>query len=247
MAMTAQGDALTIQYRKRMQAIRAQTIRDLLAVWPMLDKANIDATQRGYLIAVRAIVKDRRRAAALLSANYYSAFRTAEGVSAAYSPLMFDEIVTDVLETALRVTGPIAFKRAIAAGKSVDKASETALVLQAGSVSRLVLDGGRETIGRNMERDKTAIGWQRVTDGKPCYFCAMLASRGAVYRTEHTALYAGGRKYHDHCGCTVEPMYDRAAPISATNLQFAEKWRSATAGHSGQDAVNAFRKVIGKG
>lgn len=74
---------------------------------------------------------------------------------------------------------------------------------------REVMRAGREKVQR------TAPLWRRVTDGKPCGFCAMLASRGPVYRSEATARGAGGR-YHDHCGCTVEPHYGSFAEWKPT-------------------------------
>ena len=59
------------------------------------------------------------------------------------------------------------------------------------------------------------MSWRRVTDGDPCAFCAMLATR-SDYTTKERALTTGhtrrhkragkrpfGSKYHDHCGCTV--------------------------------------------
>ena len=60
------------------------------------------------------------------------------------------------------------------------------------------LAGGREVV------QQSAPLWRRVTDGAPCGWCAMLASRGPVYSS---AAKAGqGRRYHGHCGCTAEPF-----------------------------------------
>jgi hypothetical protein len=73
-----------------------------------------------------------------------------------------------------------------------------------GRVTRHILDGGRDTIIGSVNADKQALGWARVTDGDPCYFCLTLASRGAVYKTEQTADFQA----HDHCGCTAMPLWD---------------------------------------
>ncbi|MGY1440156.1 VG15 protein [Streptomyces reniochalinae] len=35
-----------------------------------------------------------------------------------------------------------------------------------------------------MTRDRRCIGWRRVASGSCCSFCAMLASRGAVYKDQ---------------------------------------------------------------
>ena len=62
-----------------------------------------------------------------------------------------------------------------------------------------VMAAGRDVIARTSPR------WRRVTDGQPCGFCAMLASRGPVYGSAQKA--GAGNAYHGRCGCTVEP-YD---------------------------------------
>lgn len=42
--------------------------------------------------------------------------------------------------------------------------------------------------------------WRRVTVGKSCDYCLVLATRGAVYRSEATASASG----HSHCDCRME-------------------------------------------
>lgn len=64
---------------------------------------------------------------------------------------------------------------------------------------RDVLNAGREVIRASSPR------WRRVTDGAPCGFCAMLASRGPVYHSREKAG-VGGNRYHGRCGCTAEPF-----------------------------------------
>ena len=55
-------------------------------------------------------------------------------------------------------------------------------------------------------KDALAVGWRRVSDGHPCAFCAMLASRGFVY---HTAETAGSmNRYHNDCRCEIVPGFD---------------------------------------
>lgn len=61
-----------------------------------------------------------------------------------------------------------------------------------------VLRAGREKV------QQSSVRWRRVTDGNPCGFCAMVASRGPVYRSASSA--GDGRRYHNRCGCTVEPF-----------------------------------------
>jgi hypothetical protein len=60
----------------------------------------------------------------------------------------------------------------------------------------------RDTILDNRARDPKAVGWRRVTQGKTCGYCAMLADRGAVYK-ETTATFAA----HGNCDCTAQPVF----------------------------------------
>lgn len=56
---------------------------------------------------------------------------------------------------------------------------------------RAAKDAGRETVVESAEANGRR--WRRVTDGNPCSFCAMLAGRGPVYRTEDSATRVAGR------------------------------------------------------
>ncbi len=59
----------------------------------------------------------------------------------------------------------------------------------AGAVQRMIYDASRGLVEGNAVRDPARTGYQRVARTGCCAFCGMLASRGAVYRTET----AGGR------------------------------------------------------
>lgn len=56
---------------------------------------------------------------------------------------------------------------------------------------RFAKDAGRGTVVASAEANGKR--WRRVTDGNPCSFCAMLAGRGPVYRTEDAAGLVVGR------------------------------------------------------
>lgn len=81
------------------------------------------------------------------------------------------------------------------------------------SVGTAVLNAARDMVsGSAVAAHRT---WRRVTDGDPCAFCAMLATRDD-YSSRDAALIVGsnrrsrkkngrplGSKYHDYCGCTA--------------------------------------------
>lgn len=146
------------------------------------------------------------------------------------------------------------------------KAEAHDIHLQHGSMlaaagARVAINGARNATTQASYRDGRVLGWIRISDGDPCYFCAMLISRGAVYRNEFTAgvgaredgrtfLGDGLFKYHDNCGCTAEPVYVDSLnwandPKYAENKYYRELWdRYIKDKFSGDDAINEWRKLI---
>lgn len=128
------------------------------------------------------------------------------------------------------------------------QASRAGEVKSTGVAVRTALDGGRQVIRRAVELDHEAIGWARVLNISPCYFCAMLASRGAVYKANSFAAStkafdgAGVAKVHDFCRCGLRPVYSYADFRDPTAVELSRQWDQHTDGFGGQDAINAFRR-----
>ena len=106
------------------------------------------------------------------------------------------------------------------------------------------LDAGRDVIILSAAANDRR--WRRITDGRPCAFCAMLATR-TDYTSPFAAQYVVGRgkttkpgargrrglgvrprgsrslgeKYHDNCGCTVAEVFDDWEPSYAERQQKA--------------------------
>lgn len=117
------------------------------------------------------------------------------------------------------------------------------------ATQRLTVNGARSTIWSAAQRDSRVIGYIRLSrTGTPCGWCAMLISRGPVYRSEQSATYAEGDLYHDNCNCYAEPVYSReqyaSSPLYELNRRYQEEWPRVTAGLSGKDALRAWRKHI---
>ncbi|MDG3012466.1 EndoU domain-containing protein [Rhodococcus sp. D2-41] len=98
------------------------------------------------------------------------------------------------------------------------------------------------------------IGWARVLTGaENCGFCAMLASRGPVYKTKKTAKFAGSDRsdirnptlYHDHCDCDVVLVVEgRDWPGREQYDELEHLWITSTSGVYGKDAMRAFGKAF---
>lgn len=142
-------------------------------------------------------------------------------------------------------TGPVTIRKGISKlGKSPEEAMTTATVRTLGAGKRLALQGGRDVIMDAVQRDPAVKGVARVTDGDPCYFCAMLASRGAIYRSEETAAFDA----HDDCGCEPEPVYSRSDYMTPGRSQeFADLYGQIPGGLSPADSRRAFRGLYERG
>lgn len=199
--MAAQ-DELTTTYRRANLALRAGTVRDFVRLWAVLDPKRMDETFPGWTLAARTLIeRDRARAAGLASA-YLKATRMASGVPGDAVIQLAAVAPAAQVESAMTATAKAGLYVALRSGRTLEQASDVALVRASGAAARLVLDGGRETVRRSLAADPRGTGWRRVTSGASCDFCDMLAGRGAVYSPE-TADFAS----HDHCACTAEPVY----------------------------------------
>lgn len=153
-------------------------------------------------------------------------------------------------EVSLIVTGPIGQKAKRARGKSVKDARDISFVEASGAASRQVLTGGRQSLLTLVERDARARGWVRVTDGDPCAFCAMLASRGPVFKggsfsqSDPRFTGPGEVKVHDGCACMIECVYYDNAPWPGRAAEFRKLWNDNIEGrYSGKEARKAWRRL----
>lgn len=139
-------------------------------------------------------------------------------------------------------------KPATTVDKARDEAHQQAGARQAAAAERIVNNGGRSTVWNHMEQDRRVIGYIRLSrTGTPCGWCAMLISRGPVYRSQKAAEYGDGDKYHDNCHCYAEPVFTRAqydSPAYELNRSYEELWPKVTRGLSGKAAVSAWRRFI---
>lgn len=177
-------------------------LRDLHKLWPAMNWSAVDETFPLWVTAVAALVAKHRSTSSNLAAGYVRALRYAEGITDTPPIVVADPVPLEQLETSLTVTAAVAIKGAAAQGVVRDKAMANAFVRSSGAVTRMVLAGGRETIRNTVKADPAAKGWRRVIGANSCEFCSMLASRGGAYKADTADFRA-----HDHCGCSVEPVY----------------------------------------
>lgn len=126
--------------------------------------------------------------------------------------------------------------------------------------------GGGRRVESGTGRPGGVVGFARVTDSNPCYFCALLASQGAVYYSgesfsetnskvrevkwtsagdkgaKRAFLGDGIAKVHDHCRCTLRPVFRAEDSRDERAEYFLAQWEKHSAGRSGHDAMLNYRR-----
>lgn len=171
---------------------------DLNRFWLSLDLARPDAVREALLDFVPALVREYGDVAAAAAADWYEQLRAA-AVSGNYRAVTGGVISVDQVSQSVRY----------AAGHLFTDTPEQALAVINGSVQRFVQYSGRETVARNVARDKSRPRFARVPAGATtCAFCSLVASRGFVYHSKKTA--GETHKYHDDCDCQIVPSWDES-------------------------------------
>lgn len=226
MASTDDGKRLTEAHRQAQLAVSARAATEARGLWEQLDPFDLDGSTPYWLAANTIRVDRRARESQQLASAYLTEYRTAEVGRPGEVVLR----VPSATAQALLLAGPVRVKKLIKAGVDREDAHEQAFTKYAGIVRRQTLMGGRLTIAATAGRDRIARGWRRVTDGDPCSFCAMLASRGPAYTSAATAQArnAEGLRYHGNCGCTAEIIYGTWTP-TPQEADYVDRYEEAAA------------------
>lgn len=195
------------------------------------------------------------------AATFFNALRRIEAPKAAtFRAQAALGMVDEGVRKSLLSVGPYDYMNKMAAIERLDVSplQQKALLAEAKTITsekvaaavvRHAQAGGRQTIYENAEKDAVALGWIRVTRANPCWFCAMLASRGIHYRSFKEGSFdmsdarftgEGDAKVHDECGCSLKAVYSKDDHVLVNNEVFADLWSEWGAG--GGDAALRFRR-----
>jgi hypothetical protein len=242
------------RYIKTSLRVSVRSDRDLQ---PLVD--------RWIATVLPTILAYRARSEALARVAYTDSRRIGAPAAAPFELPGSDPIPPDAVAISLRATSLAVLLDDLNRRQlDIVAAVEDASIQAAGAAVRHALNGGRAFMARAVETDPAVVGWYRVTKARPCSFCAVLASRGAVYREDSFEasdprwIGDGEEKVHDHCACTLAPLYGRAQAIPDASLGYTELWyaslkaneKDVIAGRarevgqrfSGKDALNSFRR-----
>lgn len=228
------GVALVAAHRVVQARVLARVSAALPPLWAGVDPEDMRGTLDPWLAGAAPWVLEGWLLSTQAASRFYSSLRVVEGFGELTPPRP-----PPPTAEALRGALVSAAVRGVRSPNAVTPAERKAsgLVRVTGQVVSLVASGGRDTVLGGVAADPAAVGYQRVTDGDPCAFCRMIASRGIVRYSAESA----GFQAHPHCGCTAAPAFagDR---VSDENAEFRRQWQAATRGES--DALNAFRRHV---
>ena len=205
--------------------------QEVAAAWQaLLDVGELAKTLPDLSAVVAALVQQYGSASAAVAAEYYTAARADAGVSGLYA------VTPASPPDAGQVDAGVRWATKDLWTPQPDPAP--ALKLTQAAAQTLVLDTGRDTIVNAVLADSKARGWARHTEPGCCAFCAMLATRGAVYRSRRTADFQA----HPGDRCQPEPVFGIYEPPAQVR-QWQALWRSSTKGTSGAASIAAFRQA----
>ena len=250
MASNATAAAVTEAHRRLQVAIKAEATRLSLDVWPLLDPSRPDATFGAWAEANATIIDLAAIESVRAAADYFVTYSAAE-TGARYNPPQFPSVSRDRIFGTMLKVGPDRIGELLKSGQTLLRAARTAQVEASGATAMLAMDPQRQGLADATAADygsnPAPKGWARVTSSKPCAFCAFVASRGPVYRSEASASF----RPHKHCGCTVEPVYSRTADWPGKGREFKQIYDDAIKQGrqdgdlirgTDNDYLNAFRR-----
>lgn len=197
-------------------------------------------------------VRAQFASSSILARAYYGQSRRLGAPGAELFAPEMPKFSDDAVKTSLTGAGFAFLSDRIKAGRPVSESLSMAGEAAARAGVRAGLAGGRDLIREASRQDKVALGyyWQtRETETeKICSWCAMLASRGPVYTRESWPKSDprpdGELKVsaHDNCACSMVPVWSKSQELPDSIQSLYDDWLEVTAGFSGHDKVNAWRR-----
>lgn len=177
-----------------MRDVSDLTRADLLTLWRGLDLDKPLVVKSALMDQLPSLASEHFLRAATVSADWYDLMRSDLGVRGSFQALIPDPPTTQRSQVLARWgIGPLF---------SQTPAVDVALSKLVGGLTRLVLNGGRDTVVQSTNADPAHVGWARVGAGD-CDFCQMLIDRGPVYGADSADFES-----HDHCHCSAVPSFD---------------------------------------
>jgi hypothetical protein len=173
-----------------MNDLSALVVADSLGAMAVAESDDLREVGASLRLSSPIILDNYSRVAGTLSEQFYMDERAKAGVKGRYTPIL------KALDIPSSVDDTIGWTLSrLAAGTPFDVASG----IFAGAISRSVLSVDRLSIVSNARAE--GIKYRRIASPLGCEFCLYAAAVADV-------VSENADRYHDHCRCTVVPMFD---------------------------------------
>lgn len=215
-------------YDLTLSSLSTAALGDLRALLAEVEGLEPDRARRVLFQAFPTLFDPYAVASSEVSASFYEEVRTAANVGGSFSAESLDGVETQRWDG---LVGAGTQPRLLEQG-----AANLMFQFLAGGLTSILTAAAADTIYGNAANDPAGPRYQRVPKPGCCGFCGMLASRGADYDSEESALRVVGRgvpvgegrgkgskgrgrgikargtraigeKFHDHCKCRAVQVY----------------------------------------
>lgn len=193
-------------YQRGVVDVATLSIADLVAFWGSLDVADAPAAAGAVRQFIPDLLDSYTPLAAELGATFYDESRDAAQAAGRFAASHGPGPLLERVDSLIGWGSAPLFQ--VRSGGDLAEAlpapdADLALSRLTGGTQRLVANAARETVVHNVERDPAQPRWARHASANACAFCALLATRGAAYRSQDAA----GGHYHNACHCVAVPSW----------------------------------------
>jgi len=255
---TSDSTASVARWRQAQAGLSLLLLRDLRGLRRLINPDRLQATLPTWIEAVAALVARYSEAAATVAADFYDGEREWAGVAGTFTVPLADPPPEEQTSNSLRWATKGLWPRdegeaTLAQLEPLDVRLDSAMSKADGAVGRLVLNVGRDTVTDAVRRDSGAIAYARAAALGCCHFCALMSSRGAVYKDRGTVgedandRFVGDDsviKYHNYCRCQPIPVFrGQSFELSPKAREWDRIYREFAQGHSGEQ-LQRFRVAL---
>jgi len=235
------------EYSSAIDDITAVAFAQLKALLLSLDNPNPIVFRDALLATYPELLAPFTTAASEVAGVWYMTLRAGAGITTPFTPALFPQPAKEQLDAGVRYSLSPVFTPERFIGSDV-------LTMLAGFTQKMIANSGRDTITNSTALETRRTYYQRVPRAGCCAFCALLASRGAAYRSAEAAGVVQGRgvdaaetagkvggqgkgvkargsqsigdRYHDFCRCVVTPAFpgDESPYLAYVEKYFSDQY-----------------------
>lgn len=258
MAPVSDDGAAPRRLRAAQRGLTQLLLRDMRKLRRLVVPSRLEESLPDWMVAVESLVTEYGQASATVAADFYEAQRADAAVPGEFAARTPDPPPSEQVEASLRWATKDVWARddAVATQVQLRPLGDRLAVAEVKAeqvTQKLVADQGRETIRQAVREDRQAIGFARAAALGACAFCALMASRGAVYVTAESAgreaneRFSGDAsvaKFHDNCHCAIIPVFrGQRFELSRHAAEWDRLYREHAQGHPG-DQLRRFRAAF---